>query len=186
MATLKDSQTTQNDYWYLGNGSVRLYASSFTAGSSYTLIEAQWYCKKSGSPTFNIRGYIYSDSSGSPGTLLATSTNDVAASGITTSYGWQIVHTFSGQALTSGTKYHLVVHALTDGDGSNLIVMGCNGSVTGQALRRSYDTSPPSWVDLDTSAQNDFRTYEADATTPAGLIISGKTLRSLTQGRVLI
>jgi len=160
--TLKDSQETSDSYERLGYGSNYLYvAGSFTPASSYTLTKVALYLLKTSAPTSLITVHIYSDSSGSPSSLLATSTTTIDSSTLSTStYGWFEV-LFDGIALTSGTKYHIVAY-VSSYSSTNYIRMGYYGTVTGQTVK--YSANATSWITEDSTAQLDFRTYITDAT----------------------
>lgn len=161
MATLVDSQTTQNDYWTLGrNDEGRYLATSFEAGESYSLTQLDLLLLKSGSPTADVTAYIYSDSSGAPGTLLGTCTTDLDSSTFGTSYGWETFD-FSGVSLISSTDYFIVIYSTTE-DSSNYVRWGANSSVSGETIQRTTDPIG-TWGTVDTSGQSNFRTYKADA-----------------------
>jgi hypothetical protein len=158
--TLKDSQTTQNDYWTLGSVISKTYAeASFTPSESFSLTRIEVNLLKIGSPTFDITYYLYSDNAGSPGYVLATGIATLDSSTLTGSYvyyGFNI----SGYSLISGTKYHHVLKSNTLGDGSNCVQWGCNSSVTGQNINHSQDAS--TWLPDDTNAQFDYKNYITD------------------------
>ena len=93
----------------------------------------QLYLKKTGSPTGNLKAYIYDDSSG-PDTLLATSDNfDVST--LTGSLAW-ISFTFSTPpALVKGTKYYVVI------DGADITQTGANYVEWGYDSAGSWGTN---------------------------------------------
>ena len=139
----------------LGSLSSNDYISQgFTPNSSDTLLEVRVKLKTTGSPTGRIYAYLYSNSSGSPGTLLATSPTVLEATGIQSSYGY---HGFRfSYAVTSGTVYHLVLFNNTV-DASNYVNAEYDGSAPsysgGQANTSANGTS---W-----SAQSWDLTFEA-------------------------
>jgi hypothetical protein len=65
--------------------------------------------RKVGSPTSNITAKIYSDASGSPSALLATSAAIVGSGLSAVSYLWQKFTFATAVALSSGTRYWLVI-----------------------------------------------------------------------------
>lgn len=112
------SETNQDDFF---NSNNRLTGQSFSVASAATLTSAQFYVKKTGTPTGNVLVYLYSHSgtygvSSVTGSLLATSDAvDVATFG--TSYSL-VTFTFTGAqqyAMTAGTKYLIVI------DGTGLV-----------------------------------------------------------------
>jgi hypothetical protein len=159
---LKDSQETSNDSEAFANGTGNLYRStSFTAGSSYTLIRAALGMTKTGVPsrTFDLR--IYSDNgSDVPDTLLATSTNTINMSDLVSSLNWTADFSFSGLSIVSGTKYHLVPYCATY-DVDNYVYWNLNAGVASHSTR--YSGNGTSWTAYDTSSQGLFRTYYDDA-----------------------
>lgn len=102
------SQTTQNTN-FVSNGFERI-AQSFQPGVSGELTEVQVYCQKTGSNAGSIDVRIYSDSSGSPGSLLYNAGTIAVAS---SSYGFVSVPT--SLSVTSGTTYWIRIDILTSG-----------------------------------------------------------------------
>jgi len=138
---------------------VRQYESgSFTADSNYTLTQIEVALNKnSGSPLTNpVTAYIYSDSSGHPGSILGTSINtlsDVLTSGYAY-YSFQ----FAGVALVNGTRYHVVLKAAIDA--SNYPNWGM---LTGQAGQQMYYSvsNGTTWVLDSDNGQAAIKTYSA-------------------------
>lgn len=84
-------------------------ATQFTTALAYALDSITLKLLKVGSPTGNINVYLYSDSgSNTPGSLLATASETLAASSLTGSSA-EYVFTFSGYSLSSATKYWTAV-----------------------------------------------------------------------------
>lgn len=159
-----DSQTTQGDYWYIGNITDAAYVSTdFTAGSSYTLKQIDVYLgPTTGTPTNDYTILLYSDDSGEPDSLLATSSSTIDAGDLSSSeYVWLGV-SFAGYSIVSGTTYHIVVSSTVDT--SNYVRWGSNPGA-GEMLRSADATT---WSSL-SADQADFRTYYDDA--PGGLSI---------------
>jgi hypothetical protein len=160
--TLKDSQETRDGWLRLAYSSSYAYAAgSFTPTSSYTLTKVALYLLKVSAPTFPITVYIYSDSSDTPNVAIATATNTIDSSTLSTStYGW-FEALFNGIALTSGTKYHIVIYASSFST-TNWVRWGYYATVTGQTVK--YSANGTTWIIEDSSGQLDFRTYITDAT----------------------
>ncbi len=152
--TLTDSQTTYSTTetmtrWHAW------YGSDFTTGSAYTLCKLEIYIYKVGTPTGNGYLKIYSDSSGVPGTLLATSTTTLAESTLSDSAPAFIAFDFEGLALTTSTKYHIVY--LGTANSSNYVAGGVNGGATGHTS--SYSDDGVSWGPYTANDQINFKTY---------------------------
>lgn len=123
------SETLQNDYEHIYGATTNARGQSFTAIDG-DLDSVVFYLAKVGSPTGNMTAQLYAHSgtygsTGVPtGAVLATSDN-VDISALTTSFAL-VTFDFSGAeriALTSGTKYFVVVR-YTGGDGSNNLRVG--------------------------------------------------------------
>jgi hypothetical protein len=90
-------------------------AYSFVPGSSYTCTQLGLGIFRYATATANnVTAYLYSDSSLSPLTLLATSTNTIAGSALNAGSPTEQLFQFSGQALTGGTRYWAAVMAPVD------------------------------------------------------------------------
>jgi hypothetical protein len=155
---LKDSQETDADFDAFGQDAADQWkGTSFTAGSSYTLNRISAKIYRAGSAAYIISSYLYSDSVGIPGTLLATSTTTKTHSDLQISGAFEDFN-FSGTALTNGTKYHIVFKQDTV-DASNFCRWRQNtyGGTTGQNTSRSSDGS--SWFAYQTNTQHDYKTY---------------------------
>ncbi len=101
--------------------STTFYSRGFTAGASKTHTLGQLWVRRHGSPTGNLTFELWSDDGGSPSepnAVIETATldKDSFEEDISSVGEW----TFS-QALTSGTKYHVVVYDATGGNDGNYI-----------------------------------------------------------------
>jgi len=147
------SETNQDSLFISYPGNYQYYGQAFANTSAIILNEAQFYLRKSGTPTGNINAYIYAHtgtygSDGLPtGTALAVSDNfDIST--LTTSLALT-TFTFSGDnqiQLAASTKYFVVVKAV--GDSSNYLAIGYDASSAshGGTAARSDDAS--SWNGL--------------------------------------
>lgn len=83
-------------------------ASEFTPTNSYTLCTVKLRLYAVGSPSGNLKAYIYAESAGLPTTLVGTGSDTVAASSVPST---NTVVTFSNMSasLTSSTKYFVVL-----------------------------------------------------------------------------
>jgi hypothetical protein len=107
-------------------------AQSFVSTGYYVKTVNLWL-KKVGSPTGNLTVEIQGDSGGSPdGTAITYGTSDaVAASTLTTSYGW-ITFTFTSQpTLSAATTYWIVLKTTDSVSEVDYVVWGADGSTPG-------------------------------------------------------
>ncbi len=121
---------TNNQSVPLGSGSGTTYgAFSFTAGSSYTLCAVQIPLKKTGTPSYTLAAYVYSDSSNAPSSLIGTGSASINTSTLTTSYT-NITFTGLSAALTSSTQYWIVIVSTSaPNDSTNFANWGSTGSL---------------------------------------------------------
>lgn len=111
--------TTAESTWHQLISSGRYLASQFTASASYTIKKIYVPLRKVGSPgSFTIALYS-DDGADDPDTLLASDT--VTVSDTYLEYGVAEI----SQAVTSGTKYHVVLIANSGDDSSNYYETPC-------------------------------------------------------------
>lgn len=91
-------------------------AQKFTAGTTGRLTKLDINLKNDASATGVILVCLYSDNSGSPGTLLATTS--LAASSLTSSYVYNTFRFASAPAVTATTVYWIVAYVQETGTGS--------------------------------------------------------------------
>ncbi len=105
-STLKETLGTSAANIDLGATSDAAYVISLhTAAATYTLTRIDIQMLRIGTGTAgNVTGGIYADSFGSPGSLLASSTNTIVSSDVATTEG-PITFSFSGLSVASGTSY---------------------------------------------------------------------------------
>lgn len=114
ISTFEDTQVFHEPASYtseysLGTDTTRIRAQKFTAVSSKNVTVVRVMLAKVGSPTNNVSAKIYSDSSGSPGSALATSTNSFTGTDLSTTPA-EVTFNFSGYSLTPGTAYWIVLY----------------------------------------------------------------------------
>lgn len=103
--TLRETLGSSAANLSLGDVSTNPYvASKSTAAASYVLTKAEVNLLKVGSPGGVITAKMYADSSGAPGSLLASSTNTKAATDVLTTESF-IAFLFSGQSVSSSSVY---------------------------------------------------------------------------------
>lgn len=88
----------------------------FTAGSNGRLTKVDINVKSGTSPTQHMIVAVYSDTLGSPGTLLATSS--ILSTNIGSSYDYETVRFVEAPQVASGTAYWIVAYMQMGGSGS--------------------------------------------------------------------
>lgn len=91
-------------------------AQKFTAGTTGALSKVEINLKNASSATGVIMAAIYTDVSGSPGAVLATSS--IAASSLTASYAYNTFRFVNAPTVTATTVYWIVVYVQSTGTGS--------------------------------------------------------------------
>lgn len=146
-AVAKDSSTsTAGGFMLIGNQSAtKNMGSRFTTGSAYSLctVTVKLKLDSSSDPSWTITAYIFSDGTTAPSALVATSSNTVSTSTLTTSYS-DVSFTFDPVAL-NGT-YWLVIGV--SANGANCIAWGKANTGTGTT---AYSADRASWTGLGTS-----------------------------------
>lgn len=94
------------------------YAKKLTAGASGRMSKVELRVKKGTSPTQHLMVKVYTDSGGSPGTLLATSS--ILSSSITSSYAYTVARFIEAPVVASGTSYWVIAYMQSGGSGNYL------------------------------------------------------------------
>lgn len=163
---LKESQTTDNDFW--GNASGRDYlGTSFTATETGTRHRLELNLSQADPPTGNIVCEIRSDASGLPSdTIIATNTNTVPASSVpAVTADYTPTFEFAGFSVVNGTKYHVVLHGDGPGYGggtSGVRWRSNTGGAAGETVSEDLDGVAP-FGTTSADSQNDFKAYFNDA-----------------------
>ncbi len=124
---------------------VRVGQSFVPATNMATVAQVAVKAGKVGSPVDNLTVKICSNSSGSPGTVIATGT--LAATTLTTDVEWVWV-TMSAVALVAGTTYWVVVERSGSVDPSTYLLTGMTTEVSGtckQWTGSAWETMAPVW-----------------------------------------
>lgn len=148
---------TTNSQSVMNSSSTRYTAQAFTASATYTACAADIYCSKTASPTFNLTLAIFTDSAGSPGTLVGSRSNAVAASALSTTDGTLQSFTGLSASLVSGTAYWLILECSANPDVTNFIEWERRNVST--TIKQSADES--SWATLTTSRRSKMIIYSA-------------------------
>lgn len=157
------------------NGSVGLVtwiAQKFTAGATGNLTKIDVNVKNTASGTGPLIVALYSDNSGSPGTLLGTSS--IGNASFTSSYQYLSARFIEAPAVTSSTAYWVVLYI--QGDGSNNYFWSSTTSAT--TAKTSAD-SGNTWSS--TSFAMNFKTYVSTAGPVLGMQRFYRSTASPTQ-----
>lgn len=114
------------------------YAEKLTATSSGVATRIDVNLKNSASATGTVVIAMYSDTSGSPGELLATTT--IAQPEIGTSYGYETAHLMQAPTVSNGTSYWVVAYLQESGSGTMYI-----SSTTNSTNAKVSTNSGQSW-----------------------------------------
>jgi hypothetical protein len=110
-------------------------AQGFQVTDAGTVSSVKLWLKKVGSPTGNLTVKIQTNNAGSPsGSTITNGTSaTVAASSLSTSYGY-ITFTFSTPpSLSAATQYHIVLETADSQSNTNYVVWGADGSTPSYA-----------------------------------------------------
>jgi hypothetical protein len=133
------SCTGSNCINFGNSNSTQDFAQSFKISEPQSINNIQFYLKKVGSPS-NITVNIVNDNSGSPGsTALLTGT--LAASNVTTNFGWITVTLPSTPVLSPSETYWIVLDTSSNASKYYIIGANSNGYANGTAKIGKYGTS---------------------------------------------
>jgi hypothetical protein len=110
-------------------------AQGIQISSASTISTVRLWLKKVGSPTGNLTIKLQTDSSGSPsGTTVTNGTSaTVAASSLSTSYGYIDFAFSTPPSLSATTQYHIVLETADSASNTNYVEWGADGSSPGYA-----------------------------------------------------
>lgn len=150
-------------------GTATWFGKKFTAGASGRLTKIDLRLKTGSSPTQHLIVAVYSDSSGSPGSLLATSS--ILSSAITSSYAYVSARLIEAPAVDSGTAYWIVVYMQTGGSGSynwssttNATTAKTSSNQGGTWSTASYDLNAKTYVSTNSPFLGGFRYTPSNST----------------------
>ena len=147
------SPTLQDSYeWQTTTYSVNMSANYYNSATdwyptvSFTLSELRIYCEKVGTPTMTATPYVYSDSSGSPGSSLTGGTGTAFALSGCPAAGSPASFSISGFscAISSGTRYWLVLNFGGSYSNTNTVKIYC-ALKADAAYHAKKSDSPPAW-----------------------------------------
>jgi hypothetical protein len=113
--TVDQQQTTVTGAADESIGTSVWYAKKFTAGASGRLTKVELNVKTGTSPSQHLEVAIYSDSGGSPGTRLGSSS--ILSSEITASYTYEVARFVEAPVVSSGTSYWVIAYMQEGGTG---------------------------------------------------------------------
>lgn len=135
-------------------------AQKFTAGASEFLTKVELNIKNTTNGKGPVLIWLYSDSAGAPGDVLAQSS--ITPTDITSSYAYRTARFSEPYELTSGTSYWLVIYLYEGGENSYSI-----STTTNTSLGYTSADYGSSWSAL--SASVNFKTYTSANTHVLGL-----------------
>lgn len=167
--TVDQQQTSTTGAANQSVGTSVWYAKKFTAGASGRLTKVDIRIKTESSPTQHLIVAIYSNSGGSPGTLMATSS--ILSSSITGSYAYVSSRVIEAPPVTSGTSYWVVGYMQTGGSGSynwssttNATTAKTSSNQGGTWSATSYDLNAKTYVSTDSKLLGGIRYTPSNAT----------------------
>lgn len=184
--TLKESQTTASTLRRIDSGAgVNGLGTFVTPTSSFTLTQLEILVRRENNPTANLYTAICADTSGVPGSVLATTTTPVASNTLANANAsdpaaWA-AFPFTGLALTNGTGVWIIAYGDGSGDGFGgaAVQWYINTSVPGAARA---ERNGASWGSA-TGEQFDFKMYETAG--GGGATIGDQNLRATRRGSLL-
>jgi len=159
-------------------------AKKFTAGASGKLTKVEIRPKQGTSPTQHLIIAIYSDSSGSPGTLMATSS--ILSSAITTNYAYAAARFVEAPTVVASTAYWIVTYMQAGGSGNFLWSSTTNATTAktssnsgGSWSAASYDLNAKTYVSTNSPLLGGDR-YVPSAATAKTIIAHGQNIYSVS------
>lgn len=167
--TVDQQQTSTTGAVDQSVGTTTWFGKKFTAGASGRLTKADIRVKTGSSPTQHLIVAIYSDSGGSPSTLLATSS--ILSSSITSSYAYATARFIEAPVVASSTAYWIVVYMQTGGTGSynwssttNATTAKTSSNQGGSWAATSYDLNAKTYVSTNSKLLGGIRYTPTNAT----------------------
>jgi len=128
-------------------------AQSFQIASASNIDSVKLWLKKTGSPTGNLTAKIYTDSGDEPNALVSNGTSDaVAASTLTTSYGWIDFAFSTSPSLSATTTYWIVLETADSASNTDYVDWGADASAPGYASGEMKSFITPTWSAEDKDA----------------------------------
>lgn len=160
--SLKDSyQWGNQNSWSQFSQNYYYTATRFSAAASFRLSRLEVWAEQVGTPTMTLYPYIYTESGGSPGTVLTGGTGTPVALNTAPASGSAAAWDVSGFScdLTSGTDYWFVHWFNGSYSNANLVRLGCFVvSGLGYWCKRS-DNPGGGWNNSDQNCKMVFRAY---------------------------
>ncbi len=122
-------------------------AQGFQLSTASAISKVRLWLKKVGSPTGNLTVKIQTNSGGSPsGTTVTNGTSaTVAASSLSTSYGYIDFAFSTPPSLSASTQYHLVLETADSASNSNYVEWGADASSPAYASGEMKSEASSSW-----------------------------------------
>lgn len=155
----------------------------FTAGATGRLTKVEVNIKQGTTPTQHLMVAIYSDSSGSPGSLLGTSS--ILLGDTTTSYDYEVARFIEAPSIVSGTAYWIVCYQQQGGSGNWMWSTTTNASTAktstnsgGTWSAASVDLNAKTYISTGTKNLGGFR-YTPSSGTNVTVVAHGTSLYSV-------
>lgn len=160
-ATARDSVSgTTSGSNNLGNIAAAVWgAFGFTAGASYTLCKNVCRMDKVGAPTFTLNYFVYTSSSGVPGTVIGTGASAFSVSGLTGSEGDASFVNSSAAVTNTTTYFHVFQTVGSPLDSTNYVRFYYINGGAGDAYFIS--TNGTTWVNANAFEKDKFQTYSS-------------------------
>lgn len=166
-------------------GTAVWFGKKFTAGATGRLTKAELRLKTGSSPTQHLIVAVYSDSSGSPGSLLATSS--ILSSSITSSYAYVAARFTEAPTVDSGTAYWIVAYMQMGGSGSynwssttNATTAKTSSNAGGTWSSTTYDLNAKTYVSTSSPFLGGLRYTPSNATAKT-VIAHGTNIYSISE-----
>jgi len=162
---IDQSQIINNDYWFFGDLTDYMkIGQSFVPSVTKKIYMVSTQLQKLGDPTDGVVVSIYSDNTGSPGTLLQQSDNEVLSSSIPSGEGSDFTEEFDftfsdGPELTLGNTYWIVFSRTGSQDSNNDYYIAASSTDTylsGESKRLQITTN---WENIPYPSDLYFKTY---------------------------
>lgn len=160
-------------------------AKKFTAGATGRLSKVDLNVRTGSSATQHLMVYIYSDNSGTPGTLLASSS--ILSSSITATYSYQTARFIGSPQVVNGTSYWIL--AAMQGGGSGTYRWSTTTTATTAKTSidsgtswssTSFDLNAKTYVATDKAVSGGFR-YTPSNATASSIFASGSAIYSVNE-----
>ena len=145
--TLYTSGTNYN-YSSMQSSNNAYVSGSFLTDAPYIVTEIDMPVYKFGNPKGELAMELWTDNSGSPGTLIAATTTIKSAASLTGSTTSRVIETFSfnNVPLSTKTRYHVVMHSTDSNGDGNYVGVTRTSFLSGEFNKKSVDGT--NWLSI--------------------------------------